>query len=106
MQLPLPNRIVVRTPAALVAFSALSGLVGTALAIAANGAGIPPEYLAHSPFSSYFVRCLVLGLLVGGAQLAAPVALLTKRRTALLQSAVAGFGMLIWILVELAIIRQ
>jgi hypothetical protein len=49
---------------------------------------------------------LVLGVVVGGTQLAAAVTILTKRRSALLQSAIAGFGMLIWVFVELAIIRQ
>ena len=49
---------------------------------------------------------LILGVVVGGTQLAAAVALLTSRYSALLLSAVAGFGMLIWIFVELAIIRQ
>jgi hypothetical protein len=34
------------------------------------------------------------------------VTLLAKRRKALLLSAVAGFGMLIWIFVELAVIRE
>jgi hypothetical protein len=51
-------------------------------------------------------RACVLGAVVGGTQLAAAVMLLAKRRMALLLFAVAGFGMLIWIFVELAIIRQ
>jgi hypothetical protein len=106
MHLPLSNRIVVGTLATLAVFGALSALVGAVLAIAANGAGVPLEYLAHSPFSSYFVPGLILGVVVGGTQLAAASTLLAKRRTALLLSAVAGFGMLIWIFVELAIIRQ
>jgi hypothetical protein len=43
---------------------------------------------------------------VGGTQFAAAIALLRRQRIALLLSAIAGFGMLIWIFVELAIIRQ
>jgi hypothetical protein len=106
MDLPVSNRIVVRTLTVLAVFGALSALVGAVLAIAANGAGVPLEYLANSPFSSYFVPGLILGVVVGGSQLAAAIALLAKRRSALPLSAVAGFGMLIWIFVELAIIRQ
>jgi hypothetical protein len=49
---------------------------------------------------------VILGVVVGGTQLAAAIALLRKQRSALLLSAIAGFGMLIWIFVELAIIRQ
>src|SRR5664279_733175 len=106
MHLPVSNHLVVRTLAVLVVFGTLSALVGAVLAIASNGAGVPLEYLANGPFSSYFVPGLILGLVVGGTQLAAAIALLTKRDTALLLSAIAGFGMLIWIFVELAMIRQ
>ena len=106
MHLPIASRIVVRALIALLVFGALSSLAGSVLAIAANGAGIPLEYLNNSPFSSYLVPGLILGVVVGGTQLAAATALLAGRRSALLLSAVAGFGMLIWIFVELAIIRQ
>jgi hypothetical protein len=106
MNLPVSNRIVVWTLTVLVAFGALSALIGAVLAIAANGAGVPLEYLKNSPFSSYFAPGLILGVVVGGTQLVAAIALLAKRGIALLLSAVAGFGMLIWIFVELAMIQQ
>jgi hypothetical protein len=106
MHLPVSNHIVVRILALLVVFGALSALIGSMLAIAANGGGIPREYLAHSPFSSFFVPGLILGVVVGGTQLAAAIALLAKRDWALPLSAIAGFGMLIWIFVELAMIQQ
>jgi hypothetical protein len=106
MYLPVSNRIVVRLLAVLAFFGALSSLAGAILAIAANGGGVPIEYLANSPFSSYVVPGLILGVVVGGTQLAAATALLASQRAALLLSAVAGFGMLIWIFVELAIIQQ
>jgi hypothetical protein len=106
MHLPISNRAVVGTLASLAVFGALSAVAGAVLAVAANGAGVPLEYLAHSPFSSYVVPGLILGAVVGGTQLAAAVTLLAKRPIALLVSAVAGFGMMIWIFVEIAIIRQ
>ena len=106
MRLPVSNQIVVGTLTVLVIFGALSALAGAILAIAANGAGVPLEYLKNSPFSSFFVPGLILGVVVGGTQLAAVIALLAKRGIALLLSAVAGFGMLIWIFVELAMIQQ
>ena len=106
MNLPVSNQIVVRTLTVLVAFGALSALVGAVLAIATNGAGVPLEYLNNSPFSSYFIPGLILGVVVGGTQLAAAIALLAKRDKALVLSAIAGFGMLIWTFVELAMIQQ
>jgi hypothetical protein len=106
MSWPIPYRIVTRLLAALTLFGALSALAGAVLAIAANGAGVPLQYLANSPFPSYAVPGFILGVVVGGTQLAAAIALLRRQRIAPLLSAIAGFGMLIWIFVELAIIRQ
>jgi len=106
MNLPVSNYIFVRALIVLVVFGALSALIGAVLAIAANGAGVPLESLKNSPFTSYFIPGLILGVVVGGTQLAAAIALLAKRDLALLLSAVAGFGMLIWIFVEVAMIQQ
>jgi hypothetical protein len=99
---PVSNHVAAWTLTALVAFGALSAAVGAVLAIAANGAGVPLEYLRNSPFSSYFIPGLILGVVVGGTQLAAAMALLARRGTALLLAAVAGFGVLLWISVQLA----
>ena len=106
MSWPIPYRIVTRLLAALALFGALSALAGAVLAVAANGAGVPLKYLANSPFPSYAVPGFILGVVIGGTQFAAAIALLRRQRIALLLSAIAGFGMLIWIFVELAIIRQ
>jgi len=104
--MPVSSLIVLRSLVALTLFGALSAIVGAVLGVASNGGGVPLEHLANSPFSSYVVPGLILGVVVGGTQLAAAVALLARHRLALLLSAVAGFGMLIWIFAELAIIRQ
>jgi hypothetical protein len=106
MSWPIPYHIVARLLVALALFGALSAFVGAVLAVAANGAGVPLKYLANSPFPSYAVPGFILGVVVGGTQFAAAIALLRRQRIALLLSAIAGFGMLIWIFVELAIIRQ
>jgi hypothetical protein len=106
MKLPVSNHLLVRVLTVLVVFGALSALLGAILAIAANGAGVPLEHLRNSPFTSYFFPGLILGVVVGGTQLAAAIALLTRRDIALLLSVVGGFGMLIWIFVELAMMQQ
>jgi hypothetical protein len=62
MSLPIPFRIVTRLLAALTLYGALSALAGAVLAVAANGAGVPLEYLANSPFPSYAVPGLILGV--------------------------------------------
>jgi hypothetical protein len=106
MHLPLSDRAITRLLIGLSLFCTLSALAGAVLAIAANGAGVPLDYLANSPFSSYMVPGLILGVVVGGTQLAAAAALLKRTRVALLLSAIAGFGMLIWVFTELAIIQK
>ena len=106
MNLPVSNQLAVWALTILVFFGALSALLGAVLAIGANGGGVPPEFLKNSPFSSYFIPGLILGAGVGGTQLAAAIALLAKRDKALVLSAIAGFGMLIWTFVELAMIQQ
>lgn len=72
----------------------------------ANGAGVPLEYLANSPFESYLVPGVVLGVVVGGTQLRAALALWRKLPEGDILAVVAGFGMLIWIFVELAVISE
>jgi len=90
----------------LLFFGGLSALVGAGMAVVANGAGVPLEYLANSPFSSFLIPGLILGLVVGGTQLTAAISLLVKHRRAPLLSAIAGLGMLIWIFTELAIMGE
>ena len=106
MSLPLATRVVVRLLVGIEIFGAASALVGAILAIAVNGAGVPLVYLANSPFASFAVPGLILGVVVGGTQTVAAVALIRRTRVALLLAAIAGFGMLIWIFAELAIIRH
>jgi len=106
MRLPLSDRLLLRVLSGLTLFGAISAAAGAWLAIGAHGAGMPLEYLEHTPFDSFLIPGLVLGVVVGGTQAAAAVAAITRTRIALLLSAIAGFGMLIWIFVEIAMLRQ
>jgi hypothetical protein len=90
---------------ALLFFDAVSSFAGAVLAIFFNGAGVPLEVLAGTWFqSSFLVLGLILGIILGGTHAVAAIAMLTRRRWALLASAVAGFAMIIWNFTELAII--
>lgn len=104
MNLPLSSKILSTVLVVLLIFGAVSAFGGAVLAIIFNGAGVPLEHLAGTPFRSFLVPGLVLGVVVGGTHIFALVGLLTQRRWALLMTAVAGFGMLIWIFIELAIV--
>ncbi|MGO4382992.1 hypothetical protein [Specibacter sp. RAF43] len=90
----------------LLFFGALSAFAGAVMAIAFNGAGMPLASLEGSPFHSFLGPGLILGVVVGGTQLTAALSIAGHRRWALPAAAAAGFGLLIWIFVELAIIRS
>ena len=90
----------------VLAFGAISAFGGGVLGVFANGAGVPLTYLANSPFESYLVPGMILGIVIGGTQLSAGLALLRKHRSGYVLAVVAGFGMLIWIFVELAVIGE
>ncbi len=84
-------------------FGAVSALAGAVLGIAFNGAGVPLEYLEGTPFTSFVIPGLILGLMVGGTQALAVVLVHRGHARRWLAASVAGFGMIIWIVVELAI---
>jgi hypothetical protein len=106
VHLPISSHRIAGTLSALAIFGALSAFAGAVLAMFAHGGGVPLDYLVGSPFTSYLIPGLILGTIVGGTQLAAGVALLARSDSALLLAAIAGFGMLIWIFVELAVMKQ
>lgn len=106
MTAPVSARLVSRVLIVLLFFGLISALLGAVLAFNATSIGVPLEFLAKTPFASFVVPGLILGIVVGGSQLTAAIALLTRRASALLWGAVAGFGMMIWIFVEIAIIES
>ena len=66
---------------------------------------MPADFLATSLFASFTVPGLILLVVVGGSQTLAGMLLVMRRESALLWSAIAGFGILIWIFVETGLIR-
>jgi len=93
---------------AFVALTALAG--GAVLMIGALDAGFssswtpPAAYLEGSPFSSYLVPGVILAVVVGGGHVFAFAELERRRPWALLAAAAAGFALLVWIFVQMALI--
>ncbi|WP_257614114.1 hypothetical protein [Arthrobacter sp. 31Y] len=100
------------TAQALVAVTAIAG--GLVMAIGSwpgvDKSVLPPEiqlpveYLDGSPFSSYLVPGLLLALIVGGSHTVAFVLLLRRRGLASMAAATAGYSILVWIFVQMALI--
>ena len=86
-------------------FNALSAIGGGIGILTTNGLGMPAAFLAGGPFTTFFWPGLILLVVVGGSQALAATLVLRRRESSLLWSAVAGFGMIIWIFIETGLIR-
>lgn len=65
---------------------------------------LPKEWLEGSPFSSFFIPSLILFVVVGGSHLIAAFCVLRHRKGAYVTALLAGLVLLLWILVQVAII--
>lgn len=101
-------RIVLTVVTAAVGLSALAG--GLALIIggagSAGGAGAVPDraFLGGSPFTSYAAPGAILAVVVGGTHLLASVQVAREAPSGAFAAAVAAFGLLIWIFVQMMFI--
>lgn len=107
MMLPRLTRVALLVLTLLVALTAFAGgaalVAGTFLPDSGLVIVPPVEYLEGSPFDSYLVPGLVLGLVLGGVHLVAFI-LLLRTRWGALAATVAGYAALIWIFVQMMII--
>lgn len=87
----------------LISVSAIGGGVGL---IFTNGLGMPISYLEDSFFSSFFIPGLILTVVVGGLHLLAAYLHFRKNTYAIEVSAIAAFGLLIWIFTEVNVIPE
>jgi peptidoglycan/LPS O-acetylase OafA/YrhL len=88
---------------ALLAFGALNAFAGGYYGLS-GAAGVPREWLAGSPFSDYFVPSLILFVVVGGSLALAAVIVFSGYRLARPIASAAAAVLLVWIVVQVAII--
>lgn len=105
MSLQRVARIVLLSALAFTAVTSVLGgamlVLGSLVDLGASPIAIPDSYLAASPFGSTLVPGLALGIVVGGTHAAAFVMAARRARWAMAASAVAGFGVLVWIFVQM-----
>jgi hypothetical protein len=87
----------------LLSVGAVNAFIGGSYGMTGAG-GLRTDWLERSPFDDYFLPSLILFVLVGGACLAAAIAVLARRRCARLLAQLAGAIVFGFIAVELAII--
>lgn len=102
-----PQRPIVRAAIGLEVLLSL-GALGGGLALVLGPRGeilpLPVSSLAGSPFDTYFVPGLILFSVLGIGPLLAAGLAWTGRPVAPLAAVVTGIGLLIWLLVEIAIV--
>jgi len=79
----------------------ISAVVGGYNLIATDGMHLPKVWLSHSIFSTYFWPGVILFTIVGGTYLVAAITMWRGSKYYRELSAVAGFGLMIWVFTEL-----
>jgi hypothetical protein len=85
-------------------FNAVSAIGGGA-SLVTGSLPVPKALLRHTPFDSYVIPGLFLGVIIGGSALAGSIALLARTRRSRLISAAAGVIMVGWIAGETILIQ-
>lgn len=101
-------RITLTVLTAAVGLTAAAGgaalIVGALASSDAGGIAPSPSYLTGSPFTSYVVPGLLLAVIVGGTHLLAAFLVGQESPAGPFATALAGFGLLIWIFVQMMFI--
>ncbi|WP_207207057.1 hypothetical protein [Agromyces binzhouensis] len=85
-------------------FGGAALVLGGVIDFSGTAMAIPQSYLDGSPFTSFLVPGLALAIVVGGTHLLAFVMLARRMRWTMIATAVAGFGMLVWVFVQMVFI--
>jgi len=85
-------------------FNAISA-IGGGIALITGTLPVPVMLLRHTPFDSFVIPGLFLGIIIGGSALAGAVALRAQPRRSRLISAAAGVIMVGWIAGETILVR-
>ena len=94
----------VKTLKGVLLFNALSA-IGGGIGLVTGTLPVPTMLLRHTPFDSFVIPGLFLGIIIGGSALAGAIALRVHARRARLISAAAGVIMVGWIAGETILVR-
>lgn len=89
----------------LVVFGALTTLAG-GIGLFTGSIPVPLDWLAGSPFVDYTIPGLALAVIVGGSMLLAAATILTRHEVGVLASGFAGLAMMIFEIVEVAVVDR
>jgi hypothetical protein len=89
----------------LVVFGALTTLAG-GIGLLTGAIAAPLDWLEGSPFIDYTIPGLALAIIVGGSMLLAAATIFTGREIGVLASGLAGLAMMLFEIVEVAVINR
>lgn len=92
--------------AAILLLTAVASFISGIFMIVTGGMGMPLRWLEGTVFSSYLVPALILIAIIGGVSLIAGILLIWQKKLAIEISLASGFALLIWIYVEMYLIRE
>ncbi len=95
-----PRRLI-----ALDGFAAVSALAGGVMVISGWPYAFPMTWLQGTPFDSYVIPGLLLGVIVGGSAAVSTVATLRRATSGPVLSAVSGIMMMGWIAGEIFVLH-
>lgn len=87
-----------------VALGAAFGATGMLVGPDGRQLGLSPDILASSPFSDFTLPGLILGLVVGGTQLAAALALRLRHPRSIYLATIAAITLIVWLITQFALI--
>ncbi|WP_233199612.1 hypothetical protein [Cryobacterium sp. N22] len=85
-------------------FNLVSAVGGGLGLMVGDGMGMPMSWLAGTPFDSYMIPGLILLVVIGGTQTLAVLGQHGRQPWYPAAAGVAGFGMIIWVYVEVALL--
>jgi hypothetical protein len=101
----MEHRSTLRSLIALDGFAAVSAVAGGVMVISAWPYAFPMAWLQGTPFDSYVIPGLLLGVIVGGSAALSTVATLRKAASGPVLSAFAGIVMMGWIAGEILLLH-
>lgn len=97
-------RLAVRMLSVYLFVIGMSAVYGGWAIVYTDAMNFPPDILETTPFDSFVIPGLILAFIVGGTQFIASVLLWIRNRYMYEATAVAGFGLLIWMTTEIFMI--
>ena len=101
----MDHKPALRSLVAIDAFAAVSALAGGVMVLTAWPSTFPIAWLEGTPFDSYVIPGLLLGVVVGGSALVSLVATVRRAPSGPALSFLAGLVMMGWIAGEVVLLR-